>query len=311
MQNQLHNNPLADSERQEFENEIQRLQRANDMLLLRMRRDEQEKREFGMQIQLIMDRARVIEQRQRDMVEFLARLVKRPECASMFIRLSEKHNKKRRLSGSNVYCGKEDSFKFDGLLTMHTENVDPFSSDSSNWQIIKELNTSFSYWENILYSIGQEMGEATLCPLTHQEIPGSYADSDTDDDTCSPILCPSSPRSAEIAQPASPAIFFNLGLDSQLKASVKDGNTKLASPASSSKKNNISLPIGKNDIFWEQYLTENPILNTTQEAESKRRDVHDVKIDRRSSDPIGFWCKTNNLENITEQMGNLTPRERI
>lgn len=312
--NHLQINPLTESERHEFQNEIQRLRQENDVMLLRTQRHEQERREFGIQFQLLMDRAQSIEQRQREMVAFLARLVKRPEFMSMFVRLSEKYNKKRRLSGSNVYNG-EDNVKYDdGILTMQKENVD---SPSLNWGLIQKLDTSFSYWENILYTIGQQMGEATLYPpKTCPEAPGSSTDFDTNDESCSPVLCPSSPnspvihQSPEIARCDSPSICFNLGLDSQPKASGIGVNVKPASPASGKKANNLSQPTGKNDVFWEQFLTETPILSDTQEAESKRRDVHDIKIDRRASESIGFWCKTNNVENITEQMGHLTPRER-
>uniref|UniRef100_A0A7N0TJG7 HSF-type DNA-binding domain-containing protein n=1 Tax=Kalanchoe fedtschenkoi TaxID=63787 RepID=A0A7N0TJG7_KALFE len=326
VQNQTHMNPLAESERQEFENEIQRLRRDNDLLLLKTQRHDQERCDFEIQIQSLMDRAQIIEQRQVEMVAFLARQFKKPEFASTFSRLSEKNNKKRRLSGYNDLFG-DDNIISDGLLTMKKKNVDPFSSSLSNWGLIEKLDSSFSYWENILYLISQEMGEApfddpsrALCPpAAHLEMTRSSADSDTNDESCSPVLCPSSPNSLGIHQSLeitgsvrnvdSPAISFNLGVDSQPKASDVDVNIKPASPRGS-KTNNPSQLNGKNDLFWEQFLTETPIVGNTQEAESRRRDVHDTKIDDKPSAPVGFWWKTNDVDNITERMGHLTPTER-
>ncbi|KAK1425440.1 hypothetical protein QVD17_20792 [Tagetes erecta] len=50
---------------------------------------------------------------------------------------------------------------------------------------------------------------------------------------------------------------------------------------------------GANDVFWEQFLTESPGGGDTQEVQSERRDV--VKT---------LWS-TNNVDKITEKMGNL------
>nr|GEX22282.1 heat stress transcription factor A-4c-like [Tanacetum cinerariifolium] len=52
---------------------------------------------------------------------------------------------------------------------------------------------------------------------------------------------------------------------------------------------------GANDVFWEQFLTETPGGGDTQEVQSERRDV--IK---------SLWSM-NNLDKITEKMGNLSP----
>ncbi|PWA94899.1 winged helix-turn-helix DNA-binding domain, Heat shock transcription factor family [Artemisia annua] len=56
---------------------------------------------------------------------------------------------------------------------------------------------------------------------------------------------------------------------------------------------------GANDVFWEQFLTETPGGGDTQEVQSERRDV--IK---------SLWSM-NNLDKITEKMGNLSPTEDI
>ncbi|GJR48295.1 phospholipase-like protein [Tanacetum coccineum] len=55
---------------------------------------------------------------------------------------------------------------------------------------------------------------------------------------------------------------------------------------------------GANDVFWEQFLTETPGGGDTQEVQSERRDV--IK---------SLWSM-NNLDKITEKMGNLSPSGR-
>ncbi|KAI3818389.1 hypothetical protein L1987_12195 [Smallanthus sonchifolius] len=56
---------------------------------------------------------------------------------------------------------------------------------------------------------------------------------------------------------------------------------------------------GANDVFWEQFLTETPGSGDTHEVQSVRRDV--IK-------PL--WSK-NNLDKITEKMGNLSPSGKL
>lgn len=56
---------------------------------------------------------------------------------------------------------------------------------------------------------------------------------------------------------------------------------------------------GANDVFWEQFLTETPGGGDTQEVQSERRDV--IK---------SLWSM-NNLDKITEKMGNLSPSGKL
>lgn len=68
-----------------------------------------------------------------------------------------------------------------------------------------------------------------------------------------------------------------------------------------------AVPGGVNDVFWEQFLTENPGSNDTQER---------TGFDERNSkiEPAfvhsKFWWTVRNVNNITDQMGQLTPAER-
>jgi heat shock transcription factor len=67
---------------------------------------------------------------------------------------------------------------------------------------------------------------------------------------------------------------------------------------------------GVNDVFWEQFLTENPGSTDTQEVQSERKDSDGRKNEIKPGDPRKFWWDMRNVNNLTEQMGHLTPAER-
>jgi heat shock transcription factor len=67
---------------------------------------------------------------------------------------------------------------------------------------------------------------------------------------------------------------------------------------------------GVNDVFWEQFLTENPGSTNAQEVQSERKDSDGRKGEIKPVDPGKFWWNMRNVNNLTEQMGHLTPAER-
>ncbi|XP_076960169.1 heat stress transcription factor A-4c-like [Bidens hawaiensis] len=62
----------------------------------------------------------------------------------------------------------------------------------------------------------------------------------------------------------------------------------------------VAVKTGANDVFWEQFLTETPGGGDTQEVQSVRRDVIKQQL----------WS-ANNLNKITEKMGNLSPLGKL
>lgn len=70
------------------------------------------------------------------------------------------------------------------------------------------------------------------------------------------------------------------------------------------------VPTGVNDVFWEQFLTENPGSSSAQEAQSERKESENRRNESVPGDTVKFWWNRRNVSNITEQMGHLTPAER-
>ncbi|XP_038999953.1 heat stress transcription factor A-4a-like [Hibiscus syriacus] len=66
---------------------------------------------------------------------------------------------------------------------------------------------------------------------------------------------------------------------------------------------------GVNDMFWEQFLTENPGSTETQEVQLERKDSDARKNESKPGDQRRFWWNMNNVNNLAEQMGHLTPAE--
>ncbi|KAK9074427.1 hypothetical protein SSX86_007025 [Deinandra increscens subsp. villosa] len=95
---------------------------------------------------------------------------------------------------------------------------------------------------------------------------------------------------------SSPTVsLININQDSRVRSkdSGIDVNAEPVREAAPPAKSGVKT--GANDVFWEQFLTETPGGGDTQEVQSARRDV--IK-------PL--WSR-NNLDKITEKMGNLSP----
>ncbi|KAG0495060.1 hypothetical protein HPP92_006054 [Vanilla planifolia] len=69
------------------------------------------------------------------------------------------------------------------------------------------------------------------------------------------------------------------------------------------------VPMGANDTFWEQFLTESPAYFDEQEAELTRRE-DDGRADRVSAEKGSLWWNMNSVDHLAERMGRLTSAER-
>jgi len=61
-----------------------------------------------------------------------------------------------------------------------------------------------------------------------------------------------------------------------------------------------------NDVFWEQFLSDSPTsAGGTEEAESVVPESLTKDQDEKSSENGNWWRKNQNMDNLTEQMGQL------
>ncbi|KAF6173350.1 hypothetical protein GIB67_027045 [Kingdonia uniflora] len=326
-QGQGNSGGLAESVRQEFEDEIEKLRREKSALSLELQKHTDEKQGMKSQMESLEERLHLMEHRQRQIIAFLAQIIQqKPGFFSNLMDHPEKQNKKRRMLRQDYFYDETDIGQ-NQVVTYHTDvspmlvlDVEPF----------EKLESSINSWEKFLHTVVQASGEdiystgMSLQPslAVFTDVHTSSVDSDTNMQLHSPDLHTSSPlsrdthSSPELVESTSyveiPIISsIQLTDDVRPKASVIDMNTN---PEFESLKddevvnNKSSAPTGANDIFWEQFLTEVPDSDT-QEAQSERRESDCRRKENKHTDHGRFWwnMKNVNVDNISEQIGQLAP----
>ncbi|KAL3502830.1 hypothetical protein ACH5RR_037279 [Cinchona calisaya] len=322
--------PLSDPERQAFQEEIERLKGENNLLQSELERHKQENKEYEIEVSSLGQRFKNIDNRQRQLMAFLAQLLQKPEFVSGVMQQSESHNKRRRMLISN-YLYDEAHIGESPVVTFQPENPNPCLPVLST-ELIDKLDSSVNFWETFLYGIcncsAEEMYDFGVLPLppplTITALRASSGDSDVNVQPCSSNRSSpsrefhSSPElvgsSNHVDSPASSSPCLNL--DSGPKLSGIDVNTSPANvmetetPTNQVGSTSASAPTGANDVFWQQFLTETPGSSETLEVQSDKRDVAATKSVSRLPDHHKTWWNKNNVENLTEQMGHLTPAEK-
>ncbi|XP_050248748.1 heat stress transcription factor A-4b-like [Quercus robur] len=333
MQNQDHvSAPLTETEKQEFEGEITRLKQNNGLLQLELQRHQSDNEMFEFQMQSFGEKLWNMEHRQNQLMAFFAQLLKKPGFASILMQKSENHSKKRRLSMPNHFHEREVEEKWSlNFQTFQKEELDAISAPTLNLELIEKLDSSLNFWENFLHEVGEALSEekydigafSQLPPITVTEI----HDTDVNNQPCSPIShAYSSPNSADTHSRASPELVESmnhvdspplssiyLGVDMMPNSSGIDINLKPASAQAvetlkeRAEGTTTALPTHPNDVFWEQFLTERPDSSYRQEIESERRDTDGRMRNNNAADHKKVWFYPSNVDNLTEQMGYLTP----
>lgn len=272
--------PLADSERQGLKDHIDRLIHERDSLNSELQKYEQERQSFGTQVQKLKDKFHMMEQRQNDMVSKLTDSMEKPGLALTLLSESEFNVRKRRLPRIGYLQDKETDNNV-------KETVRGFEL-SPLIELCDQLESSLTFWENIVHDIGQ---------TCIQRIPSLEFD-ETTSCTDSPTI--SSIQLNEDAQPRSPP---TIDMNSEPTVAV-------ASEPSASKEPEVAAAPPVNDVFWEQFLTENPGSSDTQEVQSEMKDADGRKSESKAGDHRRFWWSMRNVNNLAEQMGHLTPAEK-
>ncbi|KAF8391189.1 hypothetical protein HHK36_023491 [Tetracentron sinense] len=329
---------LAESEKQEFEEEIGRLQHDKSLLILELQRHTQEQQGMDLTIQSLEERLHQMEHRQHQIISFLSQVMKKAGFVTNLLQQSENHNKKRRLPKFDYFYD-DANMEENGIVTFQAVNRE--NSDATvqllNLEPFEKLESSLNYWESFVRGVGEASGEEMYgveVPLQPSavvltEMHASFADPDINLQPQSPNLHLSSPHSSD-TQPSpelvdatsyvqSPIITSTrLSVDIQPKPSWIDVNSKpvaATSEVEASKEGVLgatasAVLTGANDVFWEQFLTETPGSSDTQEVQSERRDTDNRKNENKPADRGKFWWNMKNVDNLTEQMEQLTPAER-
>ncbi|KAM1359977.1 hypothetical protein ACFX11_046928 [Malus domestica] len=314
--------PLTDTEREEYEKKINRLNHDKSLLELEVQRHQRESQEFEFQIQILREQLQNMENRQRQYTAFLAQLVQKPGFASVLVQQSEIHSKKRRLLKSNHF---PDDFGMEDLTLNPQKETLGIKLDQ-----LEKMESSLNFWEDFLHGVGEAMPEEVndIGPLSQASpiIVTEIQDTSMNSGPCSPrshISSPNSMNAHSFPEVAGSANLFDIlaitsmchTVDFRSKSSGIDMNSKPDSaPALDSSKDNVvqvknAEPAKANDVFWEQCLTETPGLDDAAEVQSERSDGDG---DGKASDANPairkkLWWNTDNVDNFRNQIGRLTP----
>ncbi|XP_002522270.2 heat stress transcription factor A-4a [Ricinus communis] len=282
-------NPLTESERQSLKDDIERLKHEKEALVLELKRQERQRQGFEMQMQALKEKLQQMERRQQTMVSFVARVLQKPGLAlNLMSQMEPGHDRKRRLPRIGYFY---DEASIEDCQTIARENADSNSVALSNVEQFEQLESSLTLWEsirddvqtNIQRDSTMELDESTSCA----ESPAI---------SCVPLNIDIRPKSPTIDMNSEPAA-----------ASAPEPDPPKEQAAGTAPP---TVATGVNDVFWEQFLTENPGSTDTQEVQSERKDSNDRKNEIKPSDQGKFWWNMRNVNNLAEQMGHLTPAER-
>lgn len=292
---QVNSNPLTDSERQKYKDDIERLKHEREFLLLESQRQRQEEEVLDSQVQLVRERLQHMEEQQHRFVLYFARLLQKPELA-LAVPQVENHDRKRRVSSRPDYCNGETNNE-DSVITLRTSRRgspdDSFGLDLDT-ELLERMESSLNFWENVVEDLeglymqrnsSLELAESTTCA----ENPAiSYTQLDVD--------LPSS--SARIDMNSEPPVTSSVVAPDPVQRKEQEAGTASAAPQ------------GVNDVFWEQFLTENPGSSEVQEVQSERKDSGLREKDSRLIDHGRYWLGFRNANNLPEHIGQLTSAGR-
>ncbi|XP_057537230.1 heat stress transcription factor A-4a-like isoform X2 [Amaranthus tricolor] len=285
---QVNSNPITDSERQRYKDNIEHLKHEKEVFLMESQRQLQEEKGLESQVQLLRDRLQQMEQRQYSFASSCAERLQKPELASI-PPLVNNDRKRRVFRPDHFYdeTNNEDS----SICTIRTSRGSPkvcFGLDFDP-ELLEMMEASLHFWENAVEDLvnvqrnpTHEVFESTTCT----ESPAiSYTQLNADD------LSDSLRIDMNLEPPAAASVIT---LDPASRLETESGTAK-------------AMAQGVNDVFWEQFLTENPGSSDVQEVQSERKDSRLKEKDSRLLDHGRFWLGFRNPNSIQEHIGQLTP----
>ncbi|XP_059664465.1 heat stress transcription factor A-4a [Cornus florida] len=282
---------LTESERQSYRGNIERLKCDKESLMLELQIHKQEQERIDTQMQVLTEGLRHVEHRQKNMLSSLAQTLRKPELALNLMPQSEIHERRRRLPRGSCF---HDEACIEGNQTgtsqiVAKENLNASSALLLDTESFEQLESSLIFWENIIHDACQsymqhnsspELVESTSCADSPTI---SYTQLNVDVGSKTVIDVNSEPAAAVVSE-------------------VAVSEEQVVGTAATT-------PTGVNDVFWEQFLTENPGSTDATEVQSERKDFDGRKNESKSIDGK-FWWNMRSINNLAEQLGQLTPAER-
>ena len=198
-----------------------------------------------------------MEQKQKNMMSFLSKILQRPILALELMPEPHIHERKRRIPG-NSYLNEDISRANTQINSqiLQKEHLDASSLLAFNKDLLEELDSTLSFWENILINVGQACDRLTSSPALVEST------------SCagSPVVSYTEPNANDVS--VGPKISeIDMDCDQNTNTAVINdtaNSDELVAMNSTNVPSNG--PTGVNDVFWEQFLTENPGSTNSSEV---------------------------------------------
>ncbi|KAI3719100.1 hypothetical protein L6452_19990 [Arctium lappa] len=259
--------PLTESERLRYREKIGALHYEKESLSLEFHRHQQDQDRIKYEARALTDRLKHAGKVQKDILCSLDEMLQKPAQDFKFEpQFAEANDRKRRVSDET---SNDQVCPFDIPIR---ETLTAESLLALDTELVEQLESSIIYWEGILKEVDEAFEQQQKWRL----------ELDPEDGAC----CADSP-----------AICY-----SHVNMEMSGGEGEIEMNSGEEKDGNVdNSPVGVNDVFWEQFLTENPggSNNVVVEGDSKGLDEYGK-----------FWWKMKSVNNLADQLGQLTPAER-
>uniref|UniRef100_J3M949 HSF-type DNA-binding domain-containing protein n=1 Tax=Oryza brachyantha TaxID=4533 RepID=J3M949_ORYBR len=318
LQNQI-NGPLAESERRELEEEINRLKYEKSLLVADLQRQSQQQYVINWQMQTLEGRLMAMEQRQKNMVASLCEMLQRRAgggvvSSSSLLEADDHFSKKRRVPKIDLFADdgaavEQKVFELQGIGGSETPGVSPvFPVNGENLDRVElslvSLEKLFQR-ANDACTAAEEMYHGGTEPST--AVTPAEMNTAPMETGINLQLLPASLHSTEFAE--SPTFVHSPELpmaeihEHARVTAEADVNSEIASSTDTSQDGTTETEASlgpTNDVFWERFLTETP---QSCFAGSERQDDAKERLDCN-----GFRHREK-VDQITEQMGHLASAE--
>lgn len=318
------NNPsglLSEAERQELEEEIEKLNREKVVLSNELDKHMHQHHGIEQQMQSLEERLQVLENRQGSLIAFLKQIAQEPQFLSELLQHTELHSSKRRRLPKIVILDEDTEMERNQnlalqpmsreksyIVPMHSLDMEPFEKMESS------LNSLENFFRGVSQAFGDDISYDSVVPLPSDVIATETNASTVETDGNLQTLLPINPQPSSHSSPDIVELdnYVVKQTDPRGKVSGIDMNLEPAATEVNSSRDQFMgrttssrVQTGANDLFWEQFLTENPGSSDTQEVQSKRRDSDDKQEQQNTC-----WNREE-INHLMVKIGNLTSVEKV
>ncbi|KAL1812747.1 hypothetical protein ACET3Z_022812 [Daucus carota] len=291
------------------------------MLQSELQSHRQERQAFDIQVRSLAQHLKNMEQRQRQAVNFSAQFLQKSTGAHHF----GNGSKKRKLA-AYPYLYDEPNIGRNQISTFH-DNSNAMSISVVSSELIPNLDSSLRVLERFLHDIGSALSDEVTdydvqlktLPVDTTEMSASSSDTDVNGSPNLPVSSPSQlkdiysfPELAASLDHADNSAVSSIYLNVDYRPSRNDVNASLAAFPSKNALNEMeegTTPTVVNDTFWEQFFLETPRTAFAQEVQSERKEADGAKGELMVEGQHTWWS-VNTVNNLTKQMGHLSPAGR-